>query len=175
LVFSDFNYGCLPQSLVEKITSLVKSKKPNIMMVADSQSSSQIGDISRFKDMNLITPTEHETRISTKNYEAGLVVLSEELKRQSRAKNILLKLGEEGLLINRESTSFVTDKIGALNTSPKDVSGAGDSLLITSALTLSCGGTIWEAAILGSIAASIQVGRVGNTPLTNLELINNLK
>ena len=175
LVFSDFNYGCLPQSLVEKITSLVKSKKPNIMMVADSQSSSQIGDISRFKDMNLITPTEHETRISTKNYESGLVVLSEELKRQSRAKNILLKLGEEGLLINRESTSFVTDKIGALNTSPKDVSGAGDSLLITSALTLSCGGTIWEAAILGSIAASIQVGRVGNTPLTNLELINNLK
>ena len=175
LVFSDFNYGCLPQSLVEKITSLVKSKKPNIMMVADSQSSSQIGDISRFKDMNLITPTEHETRISTKNYEAGLVVLSEELKRQSGAKNILLKLGEEGLLINRESTGFVTDKIGALNTSPKDVSGAGDSLLITSALTLSCGGTIWEAAILGSIAASIQVGRVGNTPLTNLELINNLK
>lgn len=169
-VFSDFNYGCLPQDLVDEIVKLIKLKKPGIMLVADSQSSSQIGDISRFKNMNLITPTEHEARISTKNYETGLVILSEEIKKQSNAMNVLLKLGEEGLLINSDNGTFLTDKIGALNSSPKDVSGAGDSLLITSALALACGGTIWEAAFLGSLAASIQVGRVGNTPLTSKEL-----
>lgn len=173
-VFSDFNYGCLPQDLVDEIVKLIKLKKPDIMLVADSQSSSQIGDISRFKNMNLITPTEHEARISTKNYEAGLVILSEEIKKQSNAMNVLLKLGEEGLLINSDNGTFLTDKIGALNSSPKDVSGAGDSLLITSALALACGGTIWEAAFLGSLAASIQVGRVGNTPLTSKELQKNL-
>jgi rfaE bifunctional protein kinase chain/domain len=173
-VFSDFNYGCLPQDLVDEIVKLIKLKKPEIMLVADSQSSSQIGDISRFKNMNLITPTEHEARISTKNYEAGLVILSEEIKKQSSAMNVLLKLGEEGLLINSDNRTFLTDKIGALNSSPKDVSGAGDSLLITSALALACGGTIWEAAFLGSLAASIQVGRVGNTPLTSKELQKNL-
>ena len=173
-VFSDFNYGCLPQDLVDEIVKLIKLKKPGIMLVADSQSSSQIGDISRFKNMNLITPTEHEARISTKNYEAGLVILSEEIKKQSNAMNVLLKLGEEGLLINSDNGTFLTDKIGALNSSPKDVSGAGDSLLITSALALACGGTIWEAAFLGSLAASIQVGRVGNTPLTSKELLKNL-
>ena len=173
-VFSDFNYGCLPQDLVDEIVKLIKLKKPEIMLVADSQSSSQIGDISRFKNMNLITPTEHEARISTKNYEAGLVILSEEIKKQSSAMNVLLKLGEEGLLINSDNGTFLTDKIGALNSSPKDVSGAGDSLLITSALALACGGTIWEAAFLGSLAASIQVGRVGNTPLTSKELQKNL-
>jgi len=173
-VFSDFNYGCLPQDLVDEIVKLIKLKKPGIMLVADSQSSSQIGDISRFKNMNLITPTEHEARISTKNYEAGLVILSEEIKKQSNAMNVLLKLGEEGLLINSDNGTFLTDKIGALNSSPKDVSGAGDSLLITSALALTCGGTIWEAAFLGSLAASIQVGRVGNTPLTSKELQKNL-
>ena len=123
----------------------------------------------------MITPTEHEARISTKNYEAGLVVLSEEIKSQSQAMNVLLKLGEEGLLINSDNGMFLTDKIGALNSSPKDVSGAGDSLLITSALALVCGSTIWDAAFLGSLAASIQVGRVGNTPLTSLELEKNLK
>jgi rfaE bifunctional protein kinase chain/domain len=174
-VFSDFNYGCLPQELVDEIIELIKFKNPNVMFVADSQSSSQIGDISRFKNMNLITPTEHEARISTKNYESGLVILSEEIKKQSSAMNVLLKLGEEGLLINSNSETFLTDKIGALNTSPKDVSGAGDSLLITSALALSCGGSIWEAAFLGSLAASLQVGRVGNTPLTIKELNQNLK
>ncbi len=174
-VFSDFNYGCLPQSLVEQIIS--KLKENNILMVADSQSSSQVGDISRFFDMDLITPTEHEARISTRNQEAGLVVLADKLKKTSRAKNILLKMGEEGLLVHaddRENPNWFTDRVDALNTSPKDVAGAGDSLLITAAMTLACGGDIWEAAGLGSIAAAVQVGRVGNTPLRLSELIKEI-
>ena len=151
LVFSDFNYGCLPQSLVEQVIPMAKSR--SVMLAADSQSSSQVGDISRFREMDLLTPTEREARISTRNREDGLVVLAEQLRQQSSAKNILLKLGEEGLLIhagNGKGDDWLTDRIGALNTSPKDVAGAGDSLLITSALTLIGGGNIWEAAYLGS-------------------------
>ena len=168
LVFSDFNYGCLPQFLVEKITQL--AKKSGVMMVADSQSSSQTGDIARFKSMDLITPTEREARISTRNREDGLVVLAEQLRRQSESKFILLKLGQEGLLIHAEndlmSSEWRTDRIGALNTSPKDVAGAGDSLLITSSMILAGGGDIWCAALVGSLAAAVQVGRVGNTALS---------
>lgn len=175
LVFSDFNYGCLPQNLVDRIIKLVKEKMPDVLIAADSQSSSQIGDISRFKNMDLITPTEREARISTKNYEDGLVVLAEKLKLQSKSKHVLLKLGEEGLLINTDDRNFLTDKIGALNSSPKDVAGAGDSLLISSAMALACGANIWESAFLGSLAASIQVGRVGNTPLKAEELRSILK
>lgn len=166
IVFSDFNYGSLPQQLVNKIID--KAIKKNIYLAADSQSSSQYGDISRFKKMHLITPTEREARISVKNREAGLVVMAEELKIKSESSNILLKLGEEGLLIHAQNinkNSWITDRVEALNSNPKDVAGAGDSLLITSAMTLSCGGSIWEAAALGSLAAAIQVGRVGNTPL----------
>ena len=147
------------------------------MLVADSQSSSQTGDISRFKNMDLITPTEREARISSHNREDGLVVLAEQLRLLANAKNILLKLGEEGLLIHWsdfKNNSWLNDRISALNNSPKDVSGAGDSLLIVSAMTLACGGTIWEAACLGSIAAAIQVSRVGNTPLEKEELIREL-
>jgi rfaE bifunctional protein kinase chain/domain len=174
-VFSDFNYGCLPQSLVEQI--ILKLKKSNILIVADSQSSSQVGDISRFFDMDLITPTEHEARISTRNQEAGLVVLADKLKINSRAKNILLKLGEEGLLVHADDSdnpNWLTDRVDALNSAPKDVAGAGDSLLITAAMTLASGGNIWEAAGLGSIAAAVQVGRVGNTPLRLSELMKEI-
>jgi rfaE bifunctional protein kinase chain/domain len=175
LVFSDFNYGCLPQSLVDQILLLAKSHK--VMLAADSQSSSQVGDVSRFKGMDLLTPTEHEARISTRNQQDGLVVLAEQLKKQSDAVNILLKLGEEGLLVHAASLdndSWLTDRISALNSAPKDVSGAGDSLLITGAMTLASGGNIWEAALLGSLAAAIQVGRVGNTPLKTKELLQEL-
>ena len=87
------------------------------MLAADSQSSSQIGDISRFKGMDLITPTEREARISTKNHEDGLVVMTEKLRNLSQAKNVLVKLGEEGLFINssEEKESFEIDRIKALN------------------------------------------------------------
>ena len=175
LVFSDFNYGCLPQTLVDEI--IVIAKNHGLILVADSQSSSQTGDISRFKDMDLITPTEREARISSHNREDGLVILSEQLRLVANAKNILLKLGEEGLLIHwsdLKNNTWLTDRISALNNSPKDVSGAGDSLLIVSAMTLACGGTIWEAACLGSLAAAIQVSRVGNTPLEKEDLIREL-
>lgn len=176
LVFSDFNYGCLPQSLVERISSLALEN--SVFMAADSQSSSQLGDIGRFKGMNLITPTEREARISTRNREAGLVVLVEELRLVSNAQNILLKMGQEGLLIHasieNKRDEWLTDRVHALNSSPKDVAGAGDSLLITSALALVSGANIWEAACLGSLAAAIQVGRVGNTPLNAKELTEEL-
>jgi rfaE bifunctional protein kinase chain/domain len=175
VVFSDFNYGCLPQALVDQIVPMAKSR--GAMLAADSQSSSQVGDISRFREMDLLTPTEREARISTRNREDGLVTLAEQLRQQASARNILLKLGEEGLLIhagNGKEDGWLTDRVDALNTTPKDVAGAGDSLLITSAMTLACGGNIWEAACLGSLAAAIQVGRVGNTPLRTEELLREL-
>ena len=175
LVFSDSNYGCLPQSLVDQLVLMAKSRC--VLIAADSQSSSQVGDIGRFKGMDLITPTEREARISTRNREDGLVVLAEQLQQQSAAQNILLKLGGDGLLIhagNGHGDNWLTDRVEALNSSAKDVAGAGDSLLIASAMTLACGGNIWEAACLGSLAAAVQVGRVGNTPLSNEELLREL-
>ncbi len=175
LVFSDFNYGCLPQALVDRIIPMAKVR--GMLLAADSQSSSQVGNIGRFRKMDLLTPTEHEARISTRNHEDGLVVMAEALRQQAEAKNIFLKLGEEGLVIHADNGSkldWLTDRIGALNSAPRDVAGAGDSLLIASALTLASGGNIWEAACLGALAAAVQVGRVGNTPLRAKDLLQEL-
>ena len=171
MVFSDFNYGCLPNQLLDKLIEL--SRAYQVPMVADSQSSSQIGDISRFKGMSLITPTEREARIATRDHESGLVVLAERLRAQANSRNILLKLGEEGVLVHSQkprSRITQTDRLPALNSAPRDVAGAGDSMLIASSMTLAGGADIWAAAAIGSLAAAVQVGRVGNTPLQSLEL-----
>jgi cytidyltransferase-like protein len=53
VMFSCFNYGCLPQDLVDAITA--KARAAGVMLAADSQASSQVGDVSRFKGMALIT------------------------------------------------------------------------------------------------------------------------
>ena len=175
LVFSDFNYGCLPQMLVDQITR--EARQRGVLLLADSQCSSQIGDISRFKGVDILTPTEMEARVSTRNHEDGLVVLAEKLRLQSGAKNVLLKLGAEGMLIHPavNQDSSLTDQLPSFNRSAKDTSGAGDSLLAASALALALGGTIWQAAFLGSLAAACQVSRIGNTPLTTRELLQAIR
>jgi rfaE bifunctional protein kinase chain/domain len=169
VVFADFSYGTLPQTLVERIVS--ECSQRGIMMAADSQSSSQVGDIGRFHGMTLVTPTEREARLAVQDFDAGLVVLAERLKQRASAGNVVITLGSEGVLIHPDSGVWPTDRLPALNMAPKDVAGAGDSFLITASMTLVRGGDIWMAAYLGSLAAACQVGRVGNTPLTREELI----
>jgi bifunctional ADP-heptose synthase (sugar kinase/adenylyltransferase) len=101
VIFSDFNYGCLRQFLVDEISDACMQK--NILMVADSQSSSQVGDVSRFKNMLLLTPTEREARLAVRDFNSGLVVLAEKLREQAFAKNIILKLGAEGMIAHASS------------------------------------------------------------------------
>lgn len=175
LVFSDFNYGCLPQALVDRL--LASASKRGVTMVADSQTSSQIGDVSRFKGMRLITPTEYEARLAVRDQSSGLVVLAEALRRQARADQLFITLGAEGLLIHARANGggdYITDQLPAFNSAPKDVSGAGDSLLTCSSLALIAGADIWQSAYLGSVAAACQVSRVGNSPLTAEELVTEL-
>lgn len=172
LIFSDFNYGVLPQELVDKISQ--ECSQRGVMMVADSQSSSQVGDISRFKNTNLLTPTEREARLALGNYDDGLVVLAEALRKKANAKNIVITMGAEGLLVHANSgdqLEWLTDRLVALNTAPKDTAGAGDCFLVCTAMAMAVGSSIWESVYLGSIAAACQVGRIGNVALTREELL----
>ena len=68
------------------------------------------------------------------------------------------------------STVYLTDELPALYKSAVDTAGAGDSLMIASSLMLSKGASIWEAALIGSIAAGVQVSRNGNIPVTINEI-----
>ena len=175
VVFSDFNYGALPQEVVEEVTEIFQG---SATLCADSQSSSQFGDVSRFRYMDLLTPTEREARLSTKSLGDGLNVLGESLRASSHARHLILKLGQDGALVCPSavgSRSPSPDQIEALNRDPKDVAGAGDSMLVVSGMALAVGASIWEAACLGSIAAAIQVGRMGNTAISMKEMADTLE
>lgn len=177
IIFSDFNYGCLPQSLVESLSAYARDKK--VRMVADSQSSSQIGDVSRFKGMTLLTPTEREARLGLRDFDSGLVIIANKLREATQSENVVITLGSEGLLIHRAedvgASTWHTDQLRAFNSSPRDSAGAGDSFLTTATLALISGADIWKSTYLGSIAAAIQVSRVGNIPLSPAELIRELE
>jgi rfaE bifunctional protein kinase chain/domain len=175
LVFSDFNYGCLPQQLVDKLVS--HCRDCGTMMVADSQASSQLSDVSRFRGMRLLAPTEYEARLATRDFTSGLVVLAEKLRCVADARHVIVTMGAEGLLIHApsgEGPDYITDQLPAFNQAPKDVAGAGDSLLACASMSLAAGADVWKSAYLGSVAAACQVGRVGNSPLSREELATEL-
>jgi rfaE bifunctional protein kinase chain/domain len=170
VLFSCFNYGCLPQDLVDAIT--VKARAAGAMLAADSQASSQVGDVSRFKGMALITPTEREARLALNDFESGLAAVGERLIAKARAENLVITLGAEGMLINAsQDGSLRTDRLPAFNPSPKDVSGAGDSFFMSAAMALRVGADIWQSSYLGALAAALQVSRLGNIPLTVADLV----
>lgn len=170
VLFSCFNYGCLPQSLVDEMRA--RARKRGVMMAADSQASSQMADISRFQDMSLITPTEREARLALQDFDTGLAYIGEKLQSAARAQNLIISLGSEGMLIRGpKEDRFQSDRLHAINTSPKDVAGAGDSLFTSTSMSLCAGREIWESAYIGAVAAAVQVSRVGNSPLKAAELI----
>src|SRR5581483_801001 len=139
-------------------------QQAKVPMVADSQSSSQIGDVSRFRNMLLIKPTEREARLAMRDFDSGLVVLAEAIRKKSQAGNVILTLGAEGLLVhatNHADGEVYTDRLPAFNTAPKDPAGAGDSFFVSASLALTVKASVWCSAYLGSIAAACQVGRIG--------------
>ena len=171
LIFSDFSYGALPQNFIKDAGNMLGKK--NIITAADSQSSSQIGDISRFENLSLITPTEHEVRLALNNFSDGLVQIGDKIQKKTQSRNVVVTLGEEGIFIksaNGNGRRGTNDRLPAFQSSAKDVAGAGDAFLISSSMALAVGASIWEAAYIGSMASAIQVSRTGNIPLENNEL-----
>jgi hypothetical protein len=174
VIFSDFSYGTLSPNGVDKMLAIALKHK--IFVSADSQSSSQVGNLGKFRNVNLISATEREARIELRDNTSGLAVVAESLRSELGASNLLLKIGADGVLISaidhlREI--MATDEIAAINKNPIDTSGAGDSMLAGASLALASGATVYEAALLGSVLAGIQVGRLGNVPISQ-KSINSL-
>lgn len=173
LIFSDFNYGCLTKSLIERISQLAVNYQ--IVIGADCQSSSQIGDISKYHNVTLLTPTEHELRIALRDMNNGLAHVGKSLLAKTSSKNAIITLGGAGVLVvtgkEDENSKLLTDLLPALNPSPIDTSGAGDSLLTSSCMALACSANPFQAAYIGSLAAGIQVARIGNIPITSNEIL----
>lgn len=174
LIFSDFSYGTLHPIVVSKVMDMAKKSK-GLATAADSQSSSQVGSLSKFKGVDLVTPTEYEARLELRNNVDGIAIVTQQLAKVLSADSVILKLGADGVLLGgyRDGYEVVsTDRIPAANQSAIDVSGAGDSLLAMSALALAAGCKLFESALLGSLAAGIQVSRRGNIPIHVGEIEN---
>ena len=172
LIFSDFNYGFLDSEIVANIINL--ARMAGVFIAADCQISSQIANYLKYHGVDLVTPTEHEVRVTLRNNHDGLAAIANTFQESLKSKYLMLTLGADGVLlqeqIEHEHGNFMADILPALNPNPRDVAGAGDSFLVLASLALAGGASINEAAYLASLGANVQVSRVGNIPITAAEI-----
>ena len=176
IIFSDFNYGSITPNIYARIMDRIKTRDP--VIVADSQSSSQVGKIEIFKEVNLICMTEYEARLALKEYTAPLNRLADMvLNKFDRISYCILKLGEHGMIVSKrnENNTYTQEHIHALNTDPIDTSGAGDALLVGTSIGLAHKLSIFESAYLGAMFAAIQCSRRGNVAVKPEEVIKFLR
>lgn len=173
VLFCDFRHGIFNRSTISTLTGHIP---PNVLKAADSQVSNRWGNILDFTDFDLITPNEREARFAMADQDTVVIPLAGELYRRARCKNLILKLGERGLVTYRslgsEPRRFFT--VDSFVTNLVDPVGAGDALLAYASLALAASSNIVIASILGTLAAAVACERHGNVPVTPTEVDDKL-
>lgn len=166
VVFSDFRHGMFNRRTIPK---LVKSIPAGVYKVADSQVASRWGNITEFKEFDLITPNEREARFALADQDSGIRPLASALYDAAQCKTLILKLGERGVLTCRSSDHQSLDSFVVVDSFVDrvvDAVGAGDALLAYATLSKLATGSDAVATILGSMAAACECEYDGNIPIT---------
>ena len=181
VIISDFSYGVVSPVVLE--TVLEVAHEQNIPVVGDVQSSSQIGRVTRLKGLTAATPSEREARLALWDRESGLADLGVKLLDETRHRSLVLTLGARGLMIlDTKGQDWETianplhlpeikkkvliEYLSSFSANVVDAMGAGDAMLSALTAALAAGASIMEAAYLGNCASAIEVGHLGNIPIT---------
>ena len=171
LIIADYRHGIFNNQSCKEI---IKSINKKAFKAADSQVASRWGNILDFKGFDLITPTEQEARYSLFEQDLTIRSLADKLMNNSKSKNIILKIGERGLIaLAKNKPEYIT--LDPFVENLIDANGAGDALLAFSSATLFKEKSLIMASIIGIIAASCKCEKNGNTPININEMINKIK
>ena len=173
-VFSDFRHGIFNPSSIQK---LLKAIPKNSFKTGDSQVASRWGNITEFKNFDLITPNEREARFSLADQDSTVGKLAGLLFEKTKCQNIILKLGPRGVFCNGLKNKKMQPpfSVGVFTDSMLDAVGTGDALLAYSSLSLKVSDSLIIAAILGSFAAACACEVEGNVPIEIDKIINKIK
>ncbi len=167
VIFCDFRHGIFNPNTIPRLTA---GMPEGVFRVADSQVASRWGNILDFHGFDLITPNEREARFALGDQDSVIRPLATKLFLAAKCKNLILKLGERGIMGYRERPNiedvrsfFVVDSFAE---NVKDAVGSGDALLAYSTLSQIATGNEVIAAVLGSMAAAVACECDGNVPVS---------
>jgi len=165
VVFSDFRHGIFNRRTIPLLVDAIPKK---VFKVADSQVASRWGNITEFKNFDLITPNEREARFALGDQDSGIRPLASALYDAAQCKTLILKLGERGVLTCKSADHESLDSFIVIDSFVDrviDAVGAGDALLAYATLAKMATGSDAVATVIGSIAAACACEVDGNVPV----------
>lgn len=166
VIISDYQKGLLDCEFVQKIITFCRENNKIIFVDPKGQYEKYIGS-------NFITPNLKELSIATglkintneEIYDAGM-----KLYHRLKIDGLVVTRGQDGISVIRNDGH----KMITLPTRAKevfDVSGAGDTVIATFALSYLSGLTMEESAEIANLAAGVVVGKVGTAMATPGEIL----
>jgi rfaE bifunctional protein kinase chain/domain len=165
ILFSDFRHGIFNQATVQEMTSAIPE---NVFRVADSQVASRWGNITEFKNFDLITPNEREARFALADQDSTVGVLAGKLAIETQCQALMLKLGDRGVFVSQNNAKKSSDSYFSIDSFANNVVdpvGAGDALLAYATLAMITSKSLVVGSILGSMAAAVECEIDGNVPV----------
>ncbi len=165
IVISDYLKGCVTQAVVKAAVAAAADR--HIPVLVDPK----IPHVDYYAGATVVTPNHHEAEIA-----ANMRVRSEEdargaarlFRERARCRSVLITRGDQGMWLLADG---VEGNLTASAREVADVTGAGDTVIATLALSLAAGATMTEAAHLANEAAGIAVARFGPATVRAAELL----
>ena len=161
VILSDYGKGGL--SHIVKMIDM--ARRAGRMVLVDPKGE----DYSRYRGATLITPNQSEFRQvagAWKN-ERELTDRAQQLRRKLNAKALLVTRGAQGMTLFEDGRRMHVPTVAR---EVSDVSGAGDTVIATLAVTLAGGARMRDAVHLANRAAGIVVGKFGTAVVSPKEL-----
>jgi D-beta-D-heptose 7-phosphate kinase / D-beta-D-heptose 1-phosphate adenosyltransferase len=162
----DYNKGVLADLFCKKVIRLAAKAGKRVLI-----DPSPISDYSKYAGASVITPNRYETRIGV-GFEIKTVddaaKAAKQLVRKLKLEAIMITLDKEGAYLR--SPDF-DEQIPTRPRAVYDVTGAGDTVLATLALTLAAGCDFKTAVQLSNIAGGIEVEKFGGATVSRDEII----
>jgi D-beta-D-heptose 7-phosphate kinase/D-beta-D-heptose 1-phosphate adenosyltransferase len=165
IVISDYLKGCVTHAVVKAAVAAAAARR--IPVLVDPK----IPHVDYYAGATMVTPNHHEAAIA-----ANMRVRSEDEARRAarlfrdraQCACVLITRGDQGLWLLADG---VEGNLPARAREVADVTGAGDTVIATLALSLAAGATIAEAARLANEAAGLVVARFGPATVSATELL----
>ncbi|MFZ3072940.1 MAG: PfkB family carbohydrate kinase, partial [Thermodesulfobacteriota bacterium] len=162
-VVSDYAKGVVTEEFSNEVRRLAKGKP----VIVDPK----VEHFSYYRGFTAITPNNIEAS------RASGVEIKDDASLRKAGRILLSKLGCEAILVTKGEHGMSLFEKGSETHIPTvarevfDVSGAGDTVVGTFALSVAAGADFKEAAAMSNLAAGIVVGKIGTAVVTPSELI----
>lgn len=169
IILSDYAKGLFSPSLLQSLIHEAHVHKKRILIDPKGK------DFTRYKGATLLTPNRQEltqVTFSAIQTQEDLVIISQKMIKDLNLEAMIITRGSEGMTLVEASGTIEHLPTQALEVF--DVSGAGDTVIATLAVSLAAGTSMSKAMHLANTAGGIVVAKVGTAVVHPDELLTTL-